>query len=413
MTSGIFESFPIDSIWVNRETRQRRDLTNIAELAESIRRTGLIHPPVIRRDGELIAGERRWTACKSIGWTSIPVQFVEDLPATELKLIELDENLRRVDITWQDECKAIQEYHAIRAQTDHEWGIKQSAEALGRSREFIQQRLDVAKNLENPKVAQAPKYSVAHNIVKRTNERARTSAIESLKEPSEVPPVPILTADFNEWARSYEGEKFNLIHCDFPYGVNINTSDQNVSANSSMDIYDDRADVYFQLLATLDQAMNNVIHESAHLIFWFSMSYFEETKAALENMGWSVNPFPLIWLKSDNTGLLPDPQRGPRRIYETALFASRGDRKIISAVANAIAAPTTKQYHMSEKPVAVVRHFMRMICDEYSRVLDPTCGGGNALVCARALRAANILGLERDPEFARRAIDNWNARETQ
>jgi predicted RNA methylase len=48
-----------------------------------------------------------------------------------------------------------------------------------------------------------------------------------------------------------------------------------------------------------------------------------------------------------------------------------------------------------------------MFIDEYSSVLDPTAGSGNALKAAGALGAGRVLGLERDPEFFQRAYDNY------
>ena len=161
-------------------------------------------------------------------------------------------------------------------------------------------------------------------------------------------------------------------------------------------------------------AMDNVVAESAHLIFWFSMDFYGETLDYLEDMGWKVNPFPLIWMKSDNVGILPDPKRGPRRIYETAFFCSRGDRLLATGrhdqgpVANAFAfAGRGKSIHMNAKPVEMVRHFMRLCVDDYSTVLDPTCGSANALKAASALGAPTVLGIERDPEFYQLARDAY------
>jgi hypothetical protein len=116
-----------------------------------------------------------------------------------------------------------------------------------------------------------------------------------------------------------------------------------------------------------------------------------------------IDPFPLVWMKSDNIGLLPDPQRGPRRIYETCLFGARGDRKIVSSVSNAYAAPTDRTQHMSTKPEPVLRHFFRMFVDENSIVLDPTCGSGSALRAAESLGAAHTLGVEINRDFILRA----------
>jgi DNA modification methylase len=134
------------------------------------------------------------------------------------------------------------------------------------------------------------------------------------------------------------------------------------------------------------------------------MHYYADTiRYFADNSDFIIDPFPLIWLKSDGVGLLPDPQRGPRRIYETCLFGSRGDRKIVSSVANAYAAPTDRAQHMSTKPEPVLRHFFRMFVDENSTVLDPTCGSGSALRAAETLGAAHILGVEINKDFTERA----------
>lgn len=66
---------------------------------------------------------------------------------------------------------------------------------------------------------------------------------------------------------------------------------------------------------------------------------------------------------------------------------------------------------MNEKPVAMLKHFMRMFTDDLSLVLDPTCGSGNAIKAAESLKANTILGLERDPEFYSRAKEAYYVRE--
>lgn len=65
--------------------RARKDLGDIDELAESIKRHGLIHPPALQPDGTLIAGYRRILACEKLGMTAIPVRIiaVDDLLAAE------------------------------------------------------------------------------------------------------------------------------------------------------------------------------------------------------------------------------------------------------------------------------------------------------------------------------------------
>lgn len=421
MTSGQFASFPVADIWVDRATRQRRDLDDIESLRISIFENGLIQPPVIRRSGELVVGERRWNAVKALGWSHIPVQFIEDLDPVQLHLVEYEENVRRKDLTWQDQCLAIKHYNELKQEVAPEWTASDTAEALGFSPSQISERLAVAEAIiaGNERVAAAPIYSTAKGIVVRDTARKKASTLAAIniatpkseaqaeaEGPAPLPPVPLLNLDFNKWSTEYVGPKFNFIHCDFPYGVGMDKSDQ--GAGDGHGTYEDTEEVYWELLVTLRKSMTNLVAESAHIMFWFSMDYYVNTRESLEDMGWTINPFPLIWFKSDNTGILPDPQRGPRRIYETAFFGSRGDRLISRPKSNAFAFPGQgKTLHMNEKPVPMLKHFMEMFVDEYSLVLDPTAGSANALKAATALRANHVLGLERDPEFYQRSVEGY------
>lgn len=426
MTSGIFTNTLIASIVVDRENRQRKELRNIEELAESIFRLGLIHPIVINSEGVLIAGERRLTACKSLGWTHIPTQLEQDLDPLKHQALELEENIKRQDITWQERALAMQTFADIRRAEDPAISQNKIAEELGLTAADVSRNLTVAKGLSsgNERVASADKFSTALNIMERENSRRLASTGAAVAErvastlalPNEPKPeapkrtVPLLNEDFHEWAASYSGQPFNFIHCDFPYGVNMHKSDQ--GAGQEYGTYADGEDVYWQLLNTLKMGMTNVVADSAHLMFWFSLDFYQRTLDELTAMGWRVNPFPLVWVKSDNTGIIPDANRGPRRIYETAFFASRGDRQIVGAKANAFAHPgRDKSIHMNEKPVPMLKHFMEMFVDEYSFVLDPTAGSANALKAATSLGAGKVLGLERDPEFFTRSSEAYFADE--
>src|SRR5438128_2198322 len=137
MTSGQFSSIPISSIHVDRTGRQRRELRDIHSLADSIRRLGLIHPVIITRDYELKAGERRLEACKQLGWTSISAQWYDETDPAQLLLLELEENIKRVDISWQENCAAIHKYHSIRLSMDPSWNESRTAEELGEPRTSV------------------------------------------------------------------------------------------------------------------------------------------------------------------------------------------------------------------------------------------------------------------------------------
>lgn len=429
MTSGVFEYLPIASIIVNRDERQRRELVGIEELAESIRTNGLIHPIVVTRERVLVAGERRLTAHKELGYDQIAAQYTDQLDPTVLQILELEENIRRVDLTWQDTVRSVARFDELKRETSEDWSADDTAEALNMSRTNINRYKLVNDFLERevPEVMEAPRLSTAVGFCERAVERKKAATVRDLlteppklegviKEPgqslpsgeSEVAPEPrgrraaILNRDFQKWSETIQPEPFNLIHCDFPYGVNAGDT-KNWSGAGVHGTYEDKPEIYFELISTFLANQDNFIAPSAHIMFWFSMDYYHETRELFLAKGWRVDPFPFVWYKSDNTGIMPDPKRGPRRGYETALFMTRGDRKVVKPVSNIFPCGVNKEYHVSEKPKKMIEHFFRMLVDDSTLMLDPTCGSGNAVAVAEQRGARYALGLELNSEFADRA----------
>lgn len=76
--------------------RHRKDMGDIAALAESIAKVGLLHPVVVTADGKLIAGARRIMAAQKLGWTEIPVTVVD---LDNIAAGEFAENVERKDFT--------------------------------------------------------------------------------------------------------------------------------------------------------------------------------------------------------------------------------------------------------------------------------------------------------------------------
>lgn len=410
------------------EDRQRKnfDEAKLNDLAVSIRTHGLINPIVITREGTLVAGERRLLAHRILAFEQIAFRYADTLDKVELSLIELEENVRREDLTWQEHVAAIQSFHNLKAQTNESWSVEKTGEELNMSRMKVSRSLLVAQALDEgiKEVVESPKFSSAVNFATRRKERIAAASSRSVEhiaeavvqnkpapriEDAETEPSKVVRhaaiecANFIDWCKESR-QPFNLIHCDFPYGIQATKMGQ--SSAKHFGGYDDSPDVYWDLIEAFTKNQDNFCSVSAHLMFWFSMDFYHETKELFTKAGWRVNPFPLLWMKSDNKGILPDPERGPRRIYETAFLMSRGDRKVVRAVSNAYHGATTKDFHMSEKPHAMLSHFMRMLVDSSSLVLDPTCGSGMAIKVAEELGANYSLGLELLEDFADRARTN-------
>lgn len=91
-------TLPVADIKVGK--RHRRDLGDIAALAESLVEVGLLHPVVVTADHRLVAGARRLAAAKQLGWDEIDVTVAANLSeAATLLRAESDENTCRKDFT--------------------------------------------------------------------------------------------------------------------------------------------------------------------------------------------------------------------------------------------------------------------------------------------------------------------------
>lgn len=106
----------------------------LAELAGSIKAKGLLQPVLVRRtdDGyELVAGERRYVACKMAGLNSVPA-VVRDVSNREMLEIALVENIQREDLNPIDEARA---YKRLR----EEFGLTQEeiAQRVGKDRATV------------------------------------------------------------------------------------------------------------------------------------------------------------------------------------------------------------------------------------------------------------------------------------
>lgn len=133
---GEVQSIPIDKIKPNYfQPRKNFDEEKLQELADSINEHGVVQPIVVRSYGEdqyeIVAGERRWRACRLLNMETIPaiVRDFNDRQVTEIALIE---NVQREDLN------PIEEAWAYKTLLD-EFNLTQNelSNRVGKSRSFI------------------------------------------------------------------------------------------------------------------------------------------------------------------------------------------------------------------------------------------------------------------------------------
>lgn len=131
---------PIKDIKPNQfQPRAIFDEEKITELAQTIETHGIIQPIVVRKmeqgQYELIAGERRWRAVQSLGWTQIPA-IIREMSDTETASVALIENLQREELTVIEEAVAYQRLIEL-----HELTQEALAQRLGKNQSTIANKL--------------------------------------------------------------------------------------------------------------------------------------------------------------------------------------------------------------------------------------------------------------------------------
>ena len=117
------------------QPRTNFDEDALSELADSIEKHGLIQPIVVRPTSsgvyQIVAGERRWRACRMAGLSEVPV-VIKELDDQKYYEVALIENLQREDLN------AVEEAQGYRTLIDT-YGLTQEqvAESVGKSRSTV------------------------------------------------------------------------------------------------------------------------------------------------------------------------------------------------------------------------------------------------------------------------------------
>jgi len=129
------KTLPMDAITAAERQRKAFSAKPLKDLEDSIALRGLLHPIVVRRNGAenfLVCGERRLRAMRALHNSNILFNFdgtcvtpgeipyieLTDLSDTEYMEAELEENLLREDLTWQERNAALYAIHNIRTERD-------------------------------------------------------------------------------------------------------------------------------------------------------------------------------------------------------------------------------------------------------------------------------------------------------
>ena len=208
----------------------------LGELAASIAEHGLLQPIAVRPRGlngyTIVAGERRWRACRMAGLTEVPV-VVKDVTEEQAMELALVENLQREDLDPVEEAAGIREL-MVRCDLTQE----QAAQKLGKSRSALANSLrllnlpetvlellksgfinmghaKVILGLPTPELQEQAAQMVADNQLNvRQTEALCKKLMKPAKTPSEPPIRSAFPVEVEESLKQVLGSEVNVAYHD-------------------------------------------------------------------------------------------------------------------------------------------------------------------------------------------------------
>ena len=408
-----------------REDRQRKEFKGIRELADSILEYGLIHAPVLAFDEQtLIAGERRFRALqllseenKSFFYSGVqlpagvlPYTTLHDMSEEEQYTIELEENIQRTDLTWQERVNAMSN---LRELMDRKAGTSLSTAEFARQvtgpglrpdgLEFKAQVVQkLAPHMHDPEVAAAKSQKEALNIVKRKQgtllmeELSRRIADEGMTKPACQ--HQLVEASVFDTVGLLADGAFSVIITDPPYGIGMDAmKTQSGSDSGHVHTYKDDFTYAHDCVKLVAVEGFRVTTASAVCYMFCDIRFFPTWRSEFEMAGWRVWTQPIIWDKSPSGSLL-GAANGPRHCYEAILMAIKGGKGVNTVGSDVIKIPGPRdKFHPAEKPVELYSHLMRWSAVPGDRVLDFFCGSGPIFQAAGQYQCT-ATGFENNPE---------------
>ena len=388
----------IEIVKIKWNDRVRTDYGDIQELSNSIKTLGLLQPIVLDENDTLLAGGRRVTACALLKKTHIPFVRISELsPLLKLE-VELEENIRRKNFTWDEEVKLKQAIINLKSTLHPEWSStkinEETARMFNQSVRSVQRDISLATAIKlNPELVKEKEKHTALSKVRRIADIKH-------REISLATSTPILDdirmGDARELIKTIPDKSVDLILFDPPFGVDYTNE---IRITDYVTIYGDLSDKpneIYQLNEEIISHFPRIMKPNAHCyIFCASSTLLRENLYHLFSKYLTVPPIPLLWLKA--TGDNKNPSTRFTINYEPFFFCHLSNPKMLNKyhiatfIHNSLSA--SAKHHPAEKPISLYRELVELSSIKGEVVFDPMMGSGNSLVAAKQL-GRKIIGFE-------------------
>lgn len=409
--------------------RQRKDFDPeaLTDLANSIQSVGLLHAPIMRETAGgfvLVAGERRLRAMESL-WimgegvryngvlypeNEVPYSTLGELSPLEAEEAELDENLKRRDLTWQERSEALGRLHALRVAQAIDAGESHviadtvrevQDEGIVKSNfQTVRAAILLSDHLDNPVISGAKNERDALKALKREEDRERSTALaEQVGRNFNSDSHQLHHTDCLDWLKGCPDNTFDVVLTDPPYGMNAQAFGDGAGTQvNSVHGYQDTPQEWNRLMESFCRLAYKVAKPEAHAYIFCDFDRFHFLRTFMLKAGWDVFRTPLIVYKH-SSGRIPRPEHGPRRQWEMILYAIKGNKPVTAIYSDVIPCKLEENLgHGAAKPVELYVDLLRRSVRPGDSVLDAFAGTGTIFPAAHQCKVY-ATGLELSPEY--------------
>jgi site-specific DNA-methyltransferase (adenine-specific) len=399
-----YERVPLDQIQISRE-RYREVTSDLSGLVESLKKFGQLQPIILDANGELVDGLHRITAAREAGWTEIDAVRQGEISILLAREIELEVNIQRTDMTWQERAKALADLDNLKRAQDPNW-TQSATVALANVRpaevseahklvKMMELFPEIAKNAKNHTQAVSMANTKAKQILRKDAVKNTPLDFADLEK-------KIILGDSVEVIKRVPDNSFHAIITDPPFGIDYDKRRENDTA--SMNSYKDDAENYRRLL-TMAPDLYRVLKPDGWLIWFFGISWYSEVKEAFRDAGFTVDEIPVVWDRTEGRTFTLRPDRYFARGYDVAIHAFKGTPQIVQrGKPNVLRIPPVGASElMVERPVELYAELIRRLTVPGEIVADFFVGSGSCPAAA-ASTGRDFFGVEMNSERRAHAL---------
>lgn len=393
------------------------DGKKVEEIAASMLKFGQLQPIIVTQeplagDIVLVDGLHRLTAVLANGGTFVEAVMRDDVDELFLKEMELEVNIQRKEMTWQERENAIATLHTIKMQRNPNWTQAQTMAATGAARQAdVSEALQLTKMMELfPEIKEAKSKNQALSWAKaKAKSVLRVEEVKNNQVDYADIEAKLALGDSVEVIKTVPDGSFNLVLTDPPFGINYDA--RTAGSEGTLSSYQDDETSYERLL-TMAPDLYRVIKNDGWLVWFLGITWYERAKNIFRAAGFTVDEIPIIWDRSDGRCFTTRPDRYFGRSYDIALHCIKGDPQVIQRgkpnIIKVAPVGTSERELLVERPVELYAEIIRRLTVPKETVADFFTGSGSCLAAAASL-GRNYYGVEMDQERRAYAIKKIRA----